>query len=65
VLLELFKEKKGKKGIIGAFQKGKMKEDAHWNEMHKVATMGNNLAPNLVGVKLRFKIQFHALLGKM
>jgi hypothetical protein len=29
VLLELFKEKKGKKGIIGAFQKGKMKEDAH------------------------------------
>ncbi len=40
-----------------------MKENARWNEMHKVATMGNNLAPNLVGVKLRCKIQFHAMLG--
>jgi hypothetical protein len=25
--------------------------------------MGNNLAPNLVGVKLWCKIQFHAMLG--
>jgi hypothetical protein len=28
VLLELFREKKREKGITGAFQKGKMKEDA-------------------------------------
>jgi hypothetical protein len=61
--LELFIEKKGEKDIIGASQKGKRKEDAHWNEMHKVATTCNNLAPNLVGVKLRCQIQFHALLG--
>jgi hypothetical protein len=29
VLLELFIEKRGEKGIIGASQKGKKKEDAH------------------------------------